>query len=195
MPRIDAGSIAEHVTRQEQRVFAAAIGLFTERGYSNVSYADIADEVGLARNSLYRYFPNKAEILARWFHQELDRRLERSAQILARDEPPLDLIVAWVDDQLDYAAQPEHALIVSLGRNEPEPAAEIRSEVFGTHSRLVAPLRPALIGAGVAEGALGATTALISGLILGAARFEAAHGAPDPMIRGRLHRAIHVLLS
>ncbi|HET8931384.1 MAG TPA: TetR/AcrR family transcriptional regulator [Acidimicrobiales bacterium] len=195
MPKIDAGSIAEHVTRQEQRVFAAAIGLFIERGYSNVSYADIADAVGLARNSLYRYFPNKADILAQWFHQELDRRFERSVQILARVDPPLDLIVAWVDDQLDYAAQPEHALMVSLGQNEPEPAAQIRSEVFGTRSRLMAPLRPVLVGAGVAEGALDATAALFSGLILGAARFEADHGAPDPMIRDRLRRAIQVLLS
>ncbi len=33
MPRISAASVAEHVARQEQAVFDAAISLFTERGY------------------------------------------------------------------------------------------------------------------------------------------------------------------
>ena len=64
MPRITGSNIVEHVAAQEQAVFDAAIGLFTEQGVSNVTTADIATEVGLARTSLYRYFPTKASIVA-----------------------------------------------------------------------------------------------------------------------------------
>ena len=39
MPRITAGSVAEHVAHQEQAVFDAAIALFTEHGYSHVTLA------------------------------------------------------------------------------------------------------------------------------------------------------------
>lgn len=195
MPKISAPSVAEHVARQEQRVFDTAIELFMQHGYASVSFGEIAEAVGLARNSLYRYFPSKADILTRWFHRELERRLERSAQILDRDQPAMELIAAWVDDQLDYAARPEHALMASMGQYEPGPANEIRSEIFGVHSRLLAPLLPILARAGVADDAVSATGALIGGLILSAARFEADQGAPNPEIRGRLRRAVRALLS
>lgn len=65
---------ARQLARQEQAVFDAAIALFTDRGYGAVTLADIAAEVGLARNSLYRYFPDKAAILLRWYRTELRRR-------------------------------------------------------------------------------------------------------------------------
>ena len=77
MPRITAGSVAEHVAQQERAVFDAAIALFTERGYSAVTLGDIAKEVGLARNSLYRYFPTKASILLRWYAEESTMQRKR----------------------------------------------------------------------------------------------------------------------
>src|SRR5690606_10118161 len=71
VPRISAESVAAHVARQEAAVLDAAVRLFSERGYSEVTIGDIAAEVGLARNSLYRYFPDKDHILLAWFRREL----------------------------------------------------------------------------------------------------------------------------
>ncbi len=50
MPRIKADNIAEHVAQQRAAVLDAAVRLFVERGFSEVGLADIAAEVGLARN-------------------------------------------------------------------------------------------------------------------------------------------------
>ena len=77
MPQIKAASVAEHVAEQEQAVFTRAIRLFLERGYENVTLGDIGVGIGLARNSLYRYFPDKAHILLRWFQSELPRQVTR----------------------------------------------------------------------------------------------------------------------
>jgi AcrR family transcriptional regulator len=44
-------------------VIEAAARLFTERGYHETSMEDIARSVGLAKPSLYHYFPGKQEIL------------------------------------------------------------------------------------------------------------------------------------
>ena len=52
MPRIKADTIADHVAQQRAAVLDAAVRLFTERGYAEVSLGDVAAEVGLARNSL-----------------------------------------------------------------------------------------------------------------------------------------------
>ena len=65
MPKITGDSIAEHVAAQEAAVIAATVSLFAERGAGNVTIADIAAEVGLARTSVYRYFPTKGAIVAR----------------------------------------------------------------------------------------------------------------------------------
>lgn len=39
-----------------------ALGLFSEKGYANVSTNEIAKEANISIGSLYRYFPNKKEI-------------------------------------------------------------------------------------------------------------------------------------
>ena len=187
--------MAEHVALQEQRVFDTAIELFSNRGYANVSFADIAEAVGLARSSLYRYFPGKADIVARWFRLEVAERVARADELLSRDGDPGGLIDAWVEDQLDYATCPEHALMASMAEVEPALSAEARAEMFGVHSRLLAPLSAALARAGVADEALTATSELVNGLVLSAARFEAAHGAPDATVRSRTHRAIAALVG
>lgn len=195
MPRITAGSIPEHVARQEQRVFDAAITLFVERGYEDVSFADIADEVGLARNSLYRYFTGKAEILIRWSRIELEARIAHAVDMLEGPGDPAVSIGRWVDDQLDYAARPEHRLMTAIAGTEPALAAETRGELFGPHSRLLAPLRAALAHAGVADAAAPATAELINGLVLTAARYESFTGSPDQVARELLHRAITALVT
>lgn len=194
MPKITAPSVAEHAARQEQRVFDAAIELFMTRGYTDVSFGDIAAAVGLARSSLYRYFPSKADILTRWFRTELEARIVRSGELLGGHGDPVTLLHGWVEDLLDYATLPEHDLMASMTQVEPDLAAEARRELFGVHSRLLAPLSATLQRAGVADDAVAATSELVNGLVLSAARFEAANGSPDATVRARVHRAIAALL-
>jgi AcrR family transcriptional regulator len=142
VPRIQADSIAEHVAQQEAAVFEAAIRLFCEHGYAQVTMGDIAADVGLARNSLYRYFPDKAHILLRWFRAELPRQTERSRALLAGDGPPVERIKRWADDQLDYAHQPEHRLIAALSDAVPNLDADTRAGARRNRRRAVRSPRP-----------------------------------------------------
>ncbi|MDP7661245.1 MAG: helix-turn-helix domain-containing protein, partial [Gammaproteobacteria bacterium] len=52
-----------HIRNQGKRILDAAQDLFTTRGYQGTDMADIAESMGLARNSLYRYYSNKDHIL------------------------------------------------------------------------------------------------------------------------------------
>jgi AcrR family transcriptional regulator len=47
----------------EQRLKRAALELFLERGYDNVTVTHIAERAGLTRRSYFRYFPDKREVL------------------------------------------------------------------------------------------------------------------------------------
>lgn len=46
-----------------ERLQKAALDLFLERGYENVTATDIAEHAGLARRTFFRYFADKREVL------------------------------------------------------------------------------------------------------------------------------------
>lgn len=189
MPRITADSVAEHVAQQEQAVFDAAIGLFVERGYSAVTLGDIAAQVGLARNSLYRYFPDKASILLRWYRAEMPVQTARSAELLAGGDPPSDRLLRWADAQIDYARLPEHTLIAALGEVAPGLPAEALAELAESHAQLLAPLVATLAEVGLSGDDLDAAQELIWGLIVAQAQRELRIG-DDPAGRRVLAAAI-----
>lgn len=196
MPRIQADSVAEHVARQEAAVFDAALRLFVERGYAGVSLGDIAAEVGLARNSLYRYFPDKAHILLRWFRAELPAQVERATAVLGGEGRPRARIEAWVDDQLDYARRPEHDLVVALAEATGDLEPEELAELADSHRQVLAPLDAALVEAGLADAdERGAVADLLGGLVIAAGQREARLGAADPEVRAQVGRALDGLLG
>jgi AcrR family transcriptional regulator len=49
--------------RAEDRLREAALTLFLEHGYENVTVADITDRAGLARRTFSRYFADKRDVL------------------------------------------------------------------------------------------------------------------------------------
>ncbi|WP_067900489.1 TetR/AcrR family transcriptional regulator [Nocardia vaccinii] len=49
--------------RAEERLRAAALELYSERGYENVTVADITERAGLTRRTFFRYFTDKRDVL------------------------------------------------------------------------------------------------------------------------------------
>ena len=47
----------------EERLTQAALELYTEHGYDNVTVTQIAERAGITRRSYFRYFPDKREVL------------------------------------------------------------------------------------------------------------------------------------
>lgn len=47
----------------QERLIEAALDLYLERGYDDVTVADIAERAGLTRRSYFRYFSDKREVL------------------------------------------------------------------------------------------------------------------------------------
>jgi AcrR family transcriptional regulator len=134
VPRISAASVPEHVAQQRAAVFEAAMELFVTEGYGQVSMGDIASKVGLARNSLYRYFPDKAHILLEWFRDELPRQAAHSAEILGADGPPTERISRWA------VAELLGGLVLAAGRCEPDgPDPMARTRMLDAIESLVTP--------------------------------------------------------
>ena len=192
MPRISGDSLAAHVERQKRAVFNAAIRLFVERGYATVSMGDIAAEVGLARNSLYRYFPDKTSILLSWYHDEIPVQTARSTEILSGEGTAADRLVAWANAQIDYALQPKHALFESLAQATASLSADARAEFMDGHARLIAPFRAALAEAGLDDDQLDATMDLLWAMVMTQTQREARgkERAPGRAVLANLFAAV-----
>jgi AcrR family transcriptional regulator len=129
MPRIDAASIEEHVRLQTARILDAATALFQERGYRKTDMDDIAQAVGLARNSLYRYYKNKDFILLACVERDMGAFVERMRTLDSLHPDPVQRIGAWIDMQMDMATSPAHATM--------ELMAEIRTDAPELRKRLM----------------------------------------------------------
>ncbi len=213
MPRIAAANIAEHVQQQEAAILTAAARLFAEKGVSGTDLADIAEAVGLARSSLYRYFPDKDHILLRWFERELQPVIEQSNAIIAGPGAPEERLLLWLDFQLDYVTDPQHDLAPMLQSEIGAVSPEVQAAIGMGHARLYGTLS-SLVDDALAESPSGAKRhrvraatstgaadrdprivgALLSGLLRGAAE-AATHGADTETVRRELHAAARSVLA
>lgn len=57
------GRVARWDPGAADRLRRAAIDLFAERGFENVSAAEVSERAGLTRRTFFRYFPDKREVL------------------------------------------------------------------------------------------------------------------------------------
>lgn len=187
MPRITGPTIAEHVAAQESAVMAAARRLFAERGVGSVGLVDIANEVGLRRTSLYRYFPTKAHILQRWFDQEMDALVVRSTAALEGSSDPREALVAWLDVQLDFVTDTEHRALSDAVTSAGDLPADVAAHIGQRHAELYATL-DGVLAAGSRTKALRRHRALlIAGLIRSTAE-SLTRGTPTTTARRELHR-------
>ena len=194
MPRITGENIEAHVQAQEAAILDAGARLFVERGFAATTLADIADEVGLARSSLYRYFPDKEHILLRWFARESAPLAARSTEILDADRPPLDRIDAWVDLQLDYVAEPAHTLGAQLMREAEALSSSARGEIDAGHRRLYDMLGRVVAEATRRPSGAAFTTSLVTAMVAEAARQSLEHPM-RPRDRRRLHAAVRAVID
>jgi AcrR family transcriptional regulator len=82
-----------------QAILDAAGEMFAERGYDNVTVAEIADAVNVAAKTVFVYFPSKDDLV---FHgeQDMSRRLVDQVRDRAAGETPLDAISSLIRDEM-----------------------------------------------------------------------------------------------
>jgi AcrR family transcriptional regulator len=80
----------------QQRIAAAALHLFAERGVDATPMPMIAEHGGVAVGSLYRYYANKEELVARLYAENYRRLAEQLDRVQAAERSTHDKIAAMV---------------------------------------------------------------------------------------------------
>lgn len=81
---------------RRQQIISLAAGLFDESGYSNTTMDHIAGQVGVAKPTLYHYFPSKDDILHA-IHEEF-----------------IDLLISRHEGRQDSGLRPEQLLLEAM---------------------------------------------------------------------------------
>ena len=104
MPRVTGGSLEAHRREARARVYDAFARLMYERGYDAITLADIAEAAGMARTSMYNYYPSKEALLVGYTDAEMERFVDDLRTALRRADGPVERLKAYVRLQLEYFA-------------------------------------------------------------------------------------------
>src|SRR5262249_18735249 len=125
-----------------ERVLDATLACIARVGVGKTTLDDVAREAGCARATVYRYFPNKQQLLAALIEREASA-IGNRVVAAAVDAPPLvDAVVACMTAGAE--ALTSHAALAFVAAYEPEQllpylAFERESAVLGVAGTLVAP--------------------------------------------------------
>ncbi|MDQ3871163.1 MAG: TetR/AcrR family transcriptional regulator [Chloroflexota bacterium] len=84
MPRLWNDTIETHRRAVRDATLDTTARLVAQHGLRSVTMAQIAEETGIGRATLYKYFPDVEAILRAWHEREISRHLEQLARV--RDE-------------------------------------------------------------------------------------------------------------
>ena len=86
MPRLWTETIEAHRLQVRDAILQTTAALVAQHGLLSVTMSRIAEETGIGRATLYKYFPDLEEILLAWHEHQIDGHLERLAEIRDRTE-------------------------------------------------------------------------------------------------------------
>ncbi|GHJ94339.1 TetR family transcriptional regulator [Streptomyces sp. NE5-10] len=143
MPKIHAASVADHRSQQRAALLDAAREVLAEGDASKVTFAEVARRTGLARNSVYKYFPDRGHLLTEVVREAAPRWTERIlAALAAAGDSPEERVAAHVTAQLEMVRDGEHR--VARATADAQDAAALRAGADEAHRALLTPLVDAL---------------------------------------------------
>ncbi|RYG38277.1 TetR/AcrR family transcriptional regulator [bacterium] len=129
--------------RSRDALLEAALAVFATSGV-DAPVREIAERAGVGVATLYRSFPQRADLIAAVFQREIDACAD-AAPILAAEHEPGEALTKWIERYLDFLAT-KRGLATAL--HSGDPAYETLPAYFS--QRLEPALRGLLDAAGTA---------------------------------------------
>jgi AcrR family transcriptional regulator len=104
---------ASHPKPSRDKILDCAEQLFARRGFAGIGLAEVAEQVGLSKSSLFHHFASKAQLYAAVMARILDRIEEELMRSLAEGGTPVQRLERWLDVVIDVlAGHPTYARLL-----------------------------------------------------------------------------------
>lgn len=137
--------------RKRRSILEAATAMFAERGYRNTNMDELAAAVGVAKGTLYLYFPRKIDLLFACAALEKSKFVPELMQVLASDLPAAEKLKRWLVGVLTLPSRsPLLCRLISGDEDMAEIIAEyppqLRTQMDEGFPQLLHPLLEELAG-------------------------------------------------
>ncbi len=131
MPKINAPTIDEHKALTRNALLEAGADAFVRFGLAGTSIGTLADIAGIARTTVYEYFPNKESVLAALIEQRLPPIVAQVVADLPEDSPT-DRIAEILRRAFRFVGDypMEATLLFRVSRELPKPERDAAWSVF-----------------------------------------------------------------
>ncbi|MDP3049168.1 MAG: TetR/AcrR family transcriptional regulator [Thermodesulfovibrionales bacterium] len=96
----------------KKRIIDAALGLFSEYGYSKASMRMIANAASISIGGLYLYFKNKDELYLTLIESRLDELADMTRKSLKDIDDPAEAVSKFISLHLAYAKRHRELILV-----------------------------------------------------------------------------------
>lgn len=84
MPKLWSATIDEHRREVREAILETTVALVADRGLLSVTMSQIAEETGIGRATLYKYFPDVEAILRAWHERKISGHLGHLGEVRDR---------------------------------------------------------------------------------------------------------------
>jgi AcrR family transcriptional regulator len=97
VPRLWNHTIEAHRREVRDAILDTTASLITRHGLASVTMSQIADETGIGRATLYKYFPDMEAVLVAWHERQVTGHLHELAAIRDRAGDPVERLEAVLE--------------------------------------------------------------------------------------------------
>jgi AcrR family transcriptional regulator len=97
VPKLWTETIDAHRREVRDAIVHTAVALVVEHGLHSVTMSQIAEQTGIGRATLYKYFPDVEAILVAWHDRHVADHLERLAEVRDRARDPGERLEAVLE--------------------------------------------------------------------------------------------------
>ncbi|HEX8967225.1 MAG TPA: TetR/AcrR family transcriptional regulator [Chloroflexota bacterium] len=97
MPKLWTETIEAHRRAVHAAILETTVGLVIRHGLASVSMSRIAEETGIGRATLYKYFPDVEAILLAWHERHVGHHLEHLERLRDRHGTPAERLRAVLE--------------------------------------------------------------------------------------------------
>ena len=97
MPKLWNETIEAHRIAVREAILNTTAALVAEHGLASVTMSQIAEEAGIGRATLYKYFPGVEDILLAWHERQIARHVQQLAAVRDQAGDPIARLQAVLE--------------------------------------------------------------------------------------------------